>query len=215
MAKKKAKRTTHRSGGGKKLYAKRDKGGKFKDIQTFKRAHGADVKRKSKAERGKAAPVKSGAIAVKAVPDGFHTVTPYLIVNGAAGALDFYRRAFGAKEQVRMPGPEGKVMHAEILIGDSKIMLADEFPQMGARSPQSIGGTPVGICLYVAKVDAVYEQAIAAGAKIERPLKDQFYGDRSGTVIDPFGHKWTIATHIEDVSPAEMEKRMAAMSPPA
>jgi len=211
----KAKRTTHRSKAAKKLYAKRDKGGKFKDIQTFKRAHGADVKRKSKAERGKAAQARSTASAVKPVPEGYHTVTPYLIVNGAARALDFYRKAFGAKEQVRMPGPDGKVMHAEIQIGDSKVMLADEFPQMGAKSPQSIGGTPVGICLYVARVDAVYEQAIAAGAKVERPLKDQFYGDRSGTVIDPFGHKWTIATHIEDVSPDEMQKRMAAMSPPA
>jgi PhnB protein len=211
----KAKRTTHRSKAGKKLYAKRGKGGKFKDIQTYKRSHGADVKRKSKSERGKAAPARSGAIAVKPVPDGYHTVTPYLIVNGAARALDFYRKAFGAKEQVRMPGPDGKVMHAEIQIGDSKVMLADEFPQMGARSPQSIGGTPVGICLYVARVDAVYEQAVAAGAKVERPLQDQFYGDRSGTVIDPFGHKWTIASHIEDVSPEEMQKRMAAMKPPA
>jgi len=211
----KAKRTTHRSKSGKKLYAKRAKSGKFKDIQTYKRAHGADVKRKSKAEGGKAAPAKGGASAVKAVPDGYHTVTPYLIVNGAVRALDFYRRAFGAKEQVRMAGPDGKVMHAEIQIGDSKVMLADEFPQMGAKSPQSIGGTPVGICLYVAKVDAVYEQAVAAGAKVERPLQDQFYGDRSGTVIDPFGHKWTIATHIEDVSPEEMQKRMAAMKPPA
>jgi PhnB protein len=210
----KAKRTTHRSKSGKKLYAKRDKGGKFKDIQSYKRAHGADVKRKSKAEGAKAAPAQSRAVAVKAIPEGYHTVTPYLIVNGAARALDFYRKAFGAKEQVRMPGPDGKVMHAEIQIGDSKVMLADEFPQMGAKSPQSIGGTPVGICLYVAKVDAVYEQAVAAGAKVERPLQDQFYGDRSGTVIDPFGHKWTIATHIEDVTPAEMEKRMAAMKPP-
>jgi PhnB protein len=211
----KAKRTTHRSKSGNKLYAKRAKGGKFKDIQTYKRAHGADVKRKSKAEGAKAAPARGGAVAVKAVPEGYHTVTPYLIVNGAARALDFYRKAFGAKEQVRMPGPDGKVMHAEIQIGDSKVMLADEFPQMGAKSPQSIGGTPVGICLYVAKVDAVYEQAVAAGAKVERPLQDQFYGDRSGTVIDPFGHKWTIASHIEDVSPEEMQKRMAAMKPPA
>jgi PhnB protein len=210
----KAKRTTHRSKTGKKLYAKRDRRGKFKDIQSYKRAHSADLRSKSKAERAKAAPAKSRAVAVKPVPDGYHTVTPYLIVNGAAKALDFYRRAFGAREQMRMPGPDGKVMHAEIQIGDSKVMLADEFPQMGARSPQSIGGTPVGICLYVAKVDAVYEQAVAAGASVERPLQNQFYGDRSGTLIDPFGHKWTIATHIEDVAPAEMEKRMAAMKPP-
>jgi PhnB protein len=210
----KAKRTTHRTKSGKKLYAKRDGRGKFKDIQSYKRAHGADIRRKSKSEGAKAAPAKIRAVAVKPVPDGYHTVTPYLIVNGAARALDFYRKAFGAKEQMRMPGPDGKVMHAEIQIGDSKVMLADEFPQMGARSPQSIGGTPVGICLYVARVDAVYEQAVAAGASVERPLQDQFYGDRSATLIDPFGHKWTIATHIEDVSPSEMEKRMAAMKPP-
>ena len=213
----KAKRTTLRSKSGKKLYAKRDKGGKFKDIQSYKRAHAADMRRKSKAELAKAV-TKAGAApakaSVKAIPDGYHTVTPYLIVNGASRALDFYRRAFGAKEHVRMPGPDGKVMHAEIQIGDSKVMLADEFPQMGAKSPQSIGGTPVGICLYVAKVDAVYEQAVAAGAKVERPLQNQFYGDRSGTIIDPFGHKWTIATHIEDVTPEEMQKRMASMKPP-
>jgi PhnB protein len=150
---------------------------------------------------------------VKPIPEGYHTVTPYLIVKGAAQALDFYQRAFGAQESVRMPGPEGKIMHAEIQIGDSKIMLADEFPQMGAVSPQTIGGTPVGICLYVANVDALYQQAVAAGSKVERPLQNQFYGDRSATLVDPFGHKWTIATHVEDVSPEEMQRRMAAMKP--
>ena len=150
-------------------------------------------------------------MATQPVPVGYHTVTPYLIVSGAAQALDFYKRALGAIEQMRMPGPEGKVMHAEIKIGDSVIMLADEFPEMGARSPQALGGTPVGICLYVPDVDSLFNQAIQAGGKVERPLQNQFYGDRSGTFIDPFGHKWTIATHIEDVSPEEIGRRMAAM----
>lgn len=150
----------------------------------------------------------------KPIPDGYHSVTPYLIVSGAAKALDFYVRALGAEERVRMPGPGGKIMHAEIQIGDSMVMLADEFPEMGAKSPQSIGGTPVGICLYVEDVDARFKKAIAAGAKEERPVQNQFYGDRSGTLIDPFGHKWTIATHIEDVTPEEMGRRMAKMMPP-
>ena len=153
-------------------------------------------------------------MAVQPIPEGYHSVTPYLIVNGAAKALDFYAQALGAEERMRMPGPGGKVMHAEIQIGDSVVMLADEFPEMGARSPQSIGGTPVGICLYVEDVDAVFKRAIAAGAKEERPLVNQFYGDRSGTIIDPFGHKWTIATHVEDVTPEEMGRRAAAMAPP-
>jgi PhnB protein len=152
---------------------------------------------------------------VKPVPEGYHTVTPYLIVTGGAKAIEFYKRALGATERLRLEGPEGKIGHAEIEIGDSVIMLADEFPEIGAKSPQSIGGTPVGICLYVENVDARFEQAVKAGAKIERPLQDQFYGDRSGTVIDPFGHKWTIATHIEDVSEEELSRRMAAMKPPS
>jgi PhnB protein len=154
-------------------------------------------------------------MAVKPIPDGYRTVTPYLIVKGAAKALEFYKKALGAEERVRMPGPEGKIMHAEMQIGDSMIMLADEFPQMGAVSPQSLGGTPVGICLYVQDVDTLFKRAIAAGGKEERPLQNQFYGDRSGTMVDPFGHKWTIATHIEDVTPEEMQRRMAAMKPPA
>jgi PhnB protein len=153
-------------------------------------------------------------MSVKPVPDGYHTVTPYLIVSGGAKALDFYKRALGAEEQMRLEGPDGKIGHAEIKIGDSIVMLADEFPEMGAKSPQSIGGTPVGICLYVENVDARFDQAVKAGAKVERPVQDQFYGDRSGTVIDPFGHKWTIATHIEDLSPEEIGQRMAAMKPP-
>jgi PhnB protein len=151
---------------------------------------------------------------VKPIPDGYHSVTPYLIVSGAAKALDYYKRAFGAEERLRLPMPDGKIAHAEIEIGDSVVMLADEFPQMGAKSPQSIGGTPVGICLYVKDVDAVFKQAIAAGGKQEKPLQNQFYGDRSGTLVDPFGHKWTVATHIEDVPPEELGRRMATMKPP-
>jgi PhnB protein len=154
-------------------------------------------------------------MAVQPIPAGYHTVTPYLIIKGAAAALDFYQRALGTQERVRMPGPDGKIMHAEIQIGDSMVMLADEFPQMGALSPQTIGGTAVGLCLYIEDVDVRFQKAVAAGAKIERPLQNQFYGDRSGTIIDPFGHKWTLATHIEDVTPDEMQRRMAAMKPPA
>jgi PhnB protein len=148
-------------------------------------------------------------MAVKPVPEGYHTVTPYLIVKGAAKALEYYQKAFGATEVLRLADPSGKVMHAEIRIGDSIVMLADEFPEMGAKSPQTIGGSPVGICLYVPDVDARFKQAIAAGAKEERPVKDQFYGDRSGTLRDPFGHQWTIATHKEDLTPDEINKRAA------
>jgi PhnB protein len=146
-------------------------------------------------------------VAVKPVPEGYHTVTPYLIVKGAGKALEFYQKALGATEVMRLAGPGGQVMHAEIKIGDSMIMLADEFPEMGAKSPQTIGGSPVGICLYVNDVDAQFKQALAAGAKEERPVKDQFYGDRSGTLRDPFGHQWTIATHKEDLTPEEIGKR--------
>jgi PhnB protein len=147
-------------------------------------------------------------MAVKAIPDGYHTATPYLIVKGGAAAIDFYKRAFGAVELMRLPDPSGtKLGHAEIRIGDSAIMLADEFPDMGAISPQTLGGTPVSILLYVEDVDASFAQAVAAGAKVLRPLKDQFYGDRNGTLEDPFGHKWGLATHKEDVSPEEMQRR--------
>ncbi len=150
------------------------------------------------------------AAKVKPVPEGYHTVTPYLCIRGAAKALDFYARAFGAKEKVRMPGPDGKVMHAEILIGDSLVMLGDENPQ--AKSPSALGGTPVSIMLYVPDVDAVFKRATAAGAKTETPPADMFWGDRYGKLIDPFGHSWGIATHVEDVTPEEMKKRMAAMA---
>ena len=150
-------------------------------------------------------------MAVKAIPDGYHSITPYLIVGGAAQAIDFYKKAFGATELMRMPGPGGKIMHAEIKIGDSIVMMADEHPEMGARGPQSIGGTPVGLMIYVQDVDAVARQAQTAGAKVERPVQDQFYGDRSGQFIDPFGHKWTIATHKEDLTPEQIGQRMQEM----
>jgi PhnB protein len=147
---------------------------------------------------------------VKPIPEGYHSATPYLIVKDAARAIEFYKRAFGATELLRMAAPGGKIGHAEIKIGDSPIMLADEVPDMGALSPESLGGTPVSILLYVEDVDAVFNQAIAAGAKVQRPVKDQFYGDRTGGVTDPFGHIWYVATHKEDVSPEEMRKRAAA-----
>ena len=149
-------------------------------------------------------------MAVKPVPDGYHTVTPYLIVKGAARALDFYKKAFGATELMRLADPTGKVGHAEIKIGDSVVMLADEHPEMGIRGPQSIGGSAVSILLYVNNVDALFSQAVAAGAKVLRPVKDQFYGDRSGTLEDPFGHMWSISTHKEDVSPEEINRRFEA-----
>src|SRR5687768_9951490 len=148
---------------------------------------------------------------VKPIPDGYHSITPYLIVNNAVRALEFYRDAFGATELMRMEQPGGKVGHAEIQIGDSRVMLADEFPEMGAKSPTSIGGSPVGLMLYVEDVDARFRQAIAAGAKELRPVQDQFYGDRSGTLLDPFGHQWTIGTHTEDLTDEEIKQRMAAM----
>jgi PhnB protein len=153
-------------------------------------------------------------MAVKPIPEGYHTVTPYLIIKGVAAALEFYKKAFGATELFRMPGPGGAVMHAEIKIGDSMIMMGDENVAMGARSPSTLGGSPVGICLYVPDVDALAKQALAAGATVVRPVQDQFYGDRSGTFTDPFGHQWTLATHKEDVSPEEMDRRMKAMKMP-
>jgi PhnB protein len=148
---------------------------------------------------------------VKPIPDGYHTVTPYLIVSDASKALEFYKQAFGATETTRMDGPGGKVMHAEIRIGDSAIMLADECPQMGARSPQQLGGSPVSLHLYVEDADSITNRATAAGATVIRPIQDQFYGDRSAMVTDPFGHTWNISTHKEDVSLEEIKKRAAAL----
>jgi PhnB protein len=147
---------------------------------------------------------------VKPVPEGYHTVTPYLSIKGAAAAIDFYKKAFGAKELFRFPMPDGKIAHAEIIIGDSHIMLSDDgdVPDMPSfKSPQSTGKTTIGLCLYVEDVDTLAKQAVAGGAKELRAVKDQFYGDRSGTFEDPFGHIWTISTHVEDVSPEELMKR--------
>ena len=146
---------------------------------------------------------------VKPIPDDFPRVTPYLSVDGAAKAIDFYSTVFDAKERMRMDGPPGKIVHAEIQLGDSVIMLADVFPDMGGKSPKDIGGSPVTIMVYVDDVDAAFKRAIKGGAKEVRPVEDQFYGDRSGTFEDPFGHIWNVATHIEDVSEEEMAKRMA------
>jgi PhnB protein len=146
-------------------------------------------------------------MAVKPIPDEYQAALPYLIVQQAADAIAFYQQAFDATELTRLADPTGKIAHAEIKIGHAIVMLADEFPEMGSRSPQSIGGTPVTIMLYVEDVDHQFEQAIAAGAKILRPVEDQFYGDRSGMLADPFGHVWTLATHIEDVSEEEVTKR--------
>ena len=146
----------------------------------------------------------------KPIPAGYPVVAPYLIIDGAAAAIDFYKQIFGATERMRMDAPGGKVGHAELLIGGSLIMLADEFPGMGARCPQTIGGSPVMLHLYVEDVDAIVARAIAAGAKATHPVETQFYGDRSGGLVDPFGHLWHIATHVEDVSPEEMQRRAAA-----
>ncbi len=148
---------------------------------------------------------------VKPIPSGYHTATPYLTIKGAASAIDFYKKAFGATELFRMPGPDGKIMHAEIRIGDSPIMLADESAASGSQSPQTLNGTATGIFLYLEDVDASFKQAIKAGAKENMPVQDMFWGDRFGKLTDPFGHKWMLATHIEDVTPAEMEKRMGAL----
>ena len=144
---------------------------------------------------------------VKPIPEGYHSVTPYLIIRDAARAIDFYKRALGATEVFRMEAPGGKIGHAEIRIGDSVVMLADEYPDMGYRGPQSIGGSAVSLMVYVEDVDTQFRRAVESGAKVRQELKDQFYGDRSGTIEDPFGHVWTLATHKEDLSEEEMTRR--------
>ena len=149
-------------------------------------------------------------MSVKPIPEGYHTLTPYLHVPCSATAIDFYAKAFGAQELMRVPGPGGAVMHAEVQVGDSRIMMADENPEWGNKSPKTLGGTTAGYCLYVENCDAVFDRAVAAGATVMKPVADQFYGDRSGTVVDPFGHVWTLATHKEDLTPAEMTARMDA-----
>ena|SRR5947209_28872 len=145
----------------------------------------------------------------KPIPDEYPRVMPYLVVDGAAEAIDFYKSVFGATERLRMPGRDGRVGHAELEIGDAVIMLADENPGMGIQGPQTIGGTPVTLHVYVEDADAAFERAVNAGAKSLRPMEDRFYGDRSGQFEDPFGHRWDVSTHVEDVSPGELEKRAA------
>jgi PhnB protein len=150
-------------------------------------------------------------MAIKAIPDGYHSITPYLMVDGAAGAIAFYKEAFGATELFRMADDKGRVGHAEIRIGDSVVMLADPHPGTNCSGPRSLGGSTVGLMIYLENVDTVFARALKAGGKSLRPLANQFYGDRSGTLEDPFGHVWTIATHVEDVPPEEIERRVAAM----
>ena len=145
---------------------------------------------------------------VKPVPEGYHTITPHLIVRDAARAIEFYKQAFGAKERGVMKGPDGKVMHAEMQIGDSIVMLADEMPEFGSRSPQSIGGSPTGLHIYTDNVDAAFDRAVKAGAQVEMPVMEQFWGDRYGKLKDPFGHSWSVATHVKDLSAEEMKRGM-------
>jgi PhnB protein len=148
---------------------------------------------------------------VRHIPEGYPQISPYLIVDGADAAIRFYAETLGAKERMRLDGPDGKVGHAELDIGDGLVMLADENPDMGARSPKSVGGTPVTISVYVEDVDAVFEAALAAGATELGAVENRFYGDRSGQFEDPFGHHWSVGTHVEDVPPDEMERRAAEM----
>src|SRR5271154_1298112 len=156
-------------------------------------------------ERRKSMPGK-----VRPIPEGYHAITPYLALRDAARAIEFYKKAFGATELMRIAAPGGRVGHAELKIGDSIIMLSDEHPEMGARAPQTVGGSPVGLMLYVENVDAVADRAVTAGAKLTHPVEDKFYGDRSGTLTDPFGHVWHVSTHKEDVPPDELRRRAEA-----
>jgi PhnB protein len=146
---------------------------------------------------------------VKPIPDGYSTVTPYLFIRGAAAAIDYYKKVFGAQEIMRLKAPNGLIAHAELRIGDSMVMLGDENPLWGNKSPQTLGGSATGLHVYVENVDAVVQAAVDAGAQLVRPVQDQFYGDRTGSVTDPFGHIWSVATHVEDVSPEEISRRMA------
>jgi PhnB protein len=146
---------------------------------------------------------------VDPIPAGYHVVTPYLCVDGAADAIEFYKDVFGAVETVRMPQPDGRVGHAELQFGDSVVMLSDEFPEMGVMGPRSLGGTPVTLNLYVEDSERTFERAVAEGSTVVQPVEDRFYGDRSGQLVDPWGHKWNVSTHVEDVDPDEMQRRAA------
>lgn len=147
---------------------------------------------------------------VKPIPDGYPRVTSYLTIDGAGDAIEFYKEIFGAEERLRMPGPDGTIGHAEIQLGDSVIMMSDTFPEMGVIDPKKLGGSPITLSVYVEDVDATFGNAIKAGAKQLQPVEDKFYGDRSGAFEDPWGHRWNVMTHVEDVSPEEMQKRAAA-----
>jgi PhnB protein len=149
---------------------------------------------------------------VKPIPEGYHSITPYLVIKGAAAAIDFYKQAFNATEIMRMPQLDGRMGHAELKFGDSVVMLADEYPELQVVGPKTLGNTSVGLLLYLDDVDKAVERAVSLGATIKKPIADQFYGDRTGTIEDPFGHKWTLAVHIEDVSPEEMQRRMEAQA---
>ncbi len=151
-------------------------------------------------------------MAVNPIPPGYAGATPYLIIRDAGRALGFYKEVFGAKQALRLDYPDGKIAHAELAIGQGYVMLSEEMSEMGFRGPLSLGGTPVSLLIYVKDVDAVFAKAIAAGAESRRPVADQFYGDRAGTLVDPFGHTWSVATHVEDVSPEEIGRRFAKMS---
>ncbi len=177
-----------------------------KKVKVKSKAKKAKMKVKVKAKKAKPA----ASTSKPGVPAGFSTVTPHLVVRDAAQAIEFYKKAFGAKETVRMDGPGGKIMHAEIKIGDSHLFLADEMPEWGSKSPLMLGGTGTPICLYVENADAVFNKAVAAGAQVKMPLANQFWGDRYGKVMDPYGHEWEIATHLEDLTSAEMKKRQEA-----
>jgi PhnB protein len=158
-------------------------------------------------------PAATTKSSVKPIPDGMHTVTPHLVCDGAAAAIEFYKKAFNATELMRVPGPGGKLMHAAVKIGDSTVMLVDAFPEWGSVDPQALKGSPVTLHLAVANVDALFAQAVAAGCKVVMPLADMFWGDRYGSVVDPFGHNWSIATHIRDLSPEEIAQAMASQNP--
>ena len=149
----------------------------------------------------------------KPIPEGYHTLTPYLAIDGAAEAIEYYKKAFGAIERARMLAPDGKIGHAELEIGDSLLMVSDTFPQATTRPPKELGGTTTSVFMYAEDVDAVVQRAVDAGATVTMEVADQFWGDRFGSIQDPFGHSWSIATHVEDVSPEEMHRRMAAMKP--
>ena len=172
----------------------------------MKKASRSRASKKKSSKRAKTPAKKK----VQAVPAGYYTATPYLVCRRAAAAIDFYKKAFGAKEVLRMPGPDGTVAHAEIQIGDSRIMLGEESLEMGAKSPETLGGSAQSVLLYVKNVDAFADRAVAAGATVVMPLQDMFWGDRYGKIKDPFGHEWSVATHKEDLTPKEMAKRAQA-----